>query len=47
MTIKELKEKLEILIEDGKKDYIIIFDGLMDIDDYGIYVDNERKEVWL
>nr|DAO18573.1 MAG TPA: hypothetical protein [Caudoviricetes sp.] len=47
MTVKELKEKLECLIEDGKEDYILIFDGLMDSDDYGIYADNERKEVWL
>lgn len=47
MTVKELKEKLECLIEDGKEDYILILDGLMYTDDYEIYVNNERKEVWL
>lgn len=47
MTIKELKEKLEILIEDGKEDYILIFDGLVVSVVYRFYIDNERKEVWL
>lgn len=47
MTVKELKEKLECLIEDGKEDYILIFGGLTDSDDYNIYVDNERKEAYL
>ncbi len=47
MTVKELKEKMECLIEDGKEDYILIFDGLIDSDDYGIFVDEKNKEVWL
>lgn len=47
MTVKELKEKLECLIEDDNGDYNIIFDGLMESDEYGIYVDKENKEVWL
>lgn len=47
MTVKELKEKLECLIEDGNQDYKIIFDGLLESEDYGIYVDNENKEVWV
>ena len=27
MTVKELKEKLELLIEDGKEDYTVFVDG--------------------
>lgn len=47
MTVKELKEKLECLIEDGKEDYLLIFDGLVVSVVYRFYIDNENKEVWL
>lgn len=45
MTVKELKEKLEILIEEGKGDYKI-FDGSY----YNIVVvevKDDYEEVWL
>lgn len=29
MTVKELKEKLEILIEDGKEDYTVFVDNFV------------------
>lgn len=29
MTVKELKERLEILIEDGKEDYIVFVDNFV------------------
>lgn len=45
MTVKELKEKLEILIEDGKEDYIVFVDYYHD--DFSVYVDNDKKEVEL
>ena len=45
MTVKELKEKLEILIEEGKGDYTI-FDGsyynIVTVD-----VNDEYKEVYV
>lgn len=45
MTVKELKEKLEILIEEGKADYKI-FDGsyynIVSVD-----VNDEYKEVYV
>ena len=45
MTVKELKEKLECLIEDGKEDYRICTDGFIEIN----YVDisDGDKEVWI
>jgi hypothetical protein len=45
MTVKELKEKLEILIEDGKGDYTVFVDYYHD--DFSVYVDNKKKEVEL
>lgn len=45
MTVKELKEIMECLIEDGKGDYIVLVDDLSD--KYVIYVDDENKEVLL
>ena len=45
MTVKELKEKLELLIEDGKEDYRICSDGFIEIK----YIDisDGDKEVYL
>lgn len=47
MTVKELKEKLEILIEEGKQDYTIIIDGLSESDGFDIDIDDNYKEVVL
>ena len=35
MTVKELKEKLEIIIEDGKEDYTVFVDNFVN----GFYED--------
>lgn len=43
MTVKELKERLEILIEDGKEDYTVYVD--INYDEYVFSVDDEKKEV--
>lgn len=43
MTVKELKEILECLIEDDKGSYPVFVDYYYG--DFGIYVDNEKKEV--
>lgn len=45
MTVKELKEILECLIEDNKGDYTIFV--FYYHDDFSVYVDNEKKEVEL
>lgn len=45
MTVKELKEYLEILIEDGKEDYIVYSDDLVIRND--IYIRDKEKEVYL
>ena len=45
MTVKELKEKLELLIEDGKEDYVVFVDCL--VDEYLFTVNDEEKEVYL
>lgn len=45
MTVKELKEKLELLIEDGKEDYIVYSDDLVIRND--IYIRDKEKEVYL
>lgn len=42
MTVKELKEILECLIEDDKGSYPVFVDYY---GDFGVYVDNEKKEV--
>ena len=46
MTVKELKEILELLIEDEKGDYSVFATGYYH-EDFGVYVDNEKKEVEL
>ncbi|MFU2363440.1 MAG: hypothetical protein ACM67R_06475 [Clostridiales bacterium] len=46
MTVKELKEILECLIEDEKGDYPVFATGYYD-EDFAVYVDNEKKEVQL
>lgn len=45
MTVKDLKEKLELLIEDNKGDYSIFVDYYHD--DFSVYVDDKKKEVEL
>lgn len=45
MTVKELKEKLERIIEDGKGDYTIYVN--IYCAEYEIFVDNEKKEVYI
>lgn len=45
MTVKELKEELELMIEDGKEDYTVYTDDLVDTDD--IYISNKNKVVYL
>jgi hypothetical protein len=46
MTVKELKEKLEIIIEDGKGDYKVCYldDNL---DEFVIAYSDRDKEVYL
>lgn len=45
MTVKELKEKLELLIEDGKEDYKVYVDEIFDL--VVVNVDDENKEVYV
>ena len=45
MTVKELKEILECLIEEGKEDYIVYSDDLVVRSD--IYIRDKEKEVYL
>ena len=45
MTVKELKEFLECIIEDGKEDYTVYVNELIDSDD--IYISNDNKVVYL
>lgn len=45
MTIKELKEELELMIEDGKGDYTVYSDDLVVRND--IYIRDREKEVYL
>ena len=45
MTVKELKEKLELLIEDGKEDYTVFVYYLAH--EYLFTVNDEEKEVYL
>lgn len=53
MTVKELKEILECLIEDGNGDYKILSDvyythyECCEIDKSEIFIDKENKEVWI
>ena len=45
MTVKELKELLECLIEEGKEDYTVYSDDLIVRSD--IYIRDKEKEVYL
>lgn len=45
MTVKELKELLERLIEDGKEDYVVYVDDLLD--EFLVYINDKNKEVIL
>ena len=47
MTVKELKEKLEILIEDGKEDYTIYVDNFVNdcFEDISIVVTDLYNEI--
>lgn len=45
MTVKELKELLECLIEDGKEDYKVYVDEIYDL--VVVDVDDEKKEVYV
>lgn len=48
MTVKELKEYLERLIEENKGDFKVLNDNtLYGIDDSNINIDEENKEIWL
>ncbi len=47
MTVKELKEKLECLIEDGNEDFIVLNDSLYELDESNIIINKENKVVWL
>ena len=42
MIVKELKEKLELLIEDGKEDYKVYED-----EECVIYINDKDKEVYV
>ena len=42
MTVKELKEKLELLIEDGKEDYAVFVN--IYCAEYEIFVDEEKRK---
>lgn len=42
MTVKELKERLEILIEEDKADYKVYED-----EEYVIYINDKDKEVYV
>lgn len=45
MTVKELKEKLEIIIEDGKEDYTVFVDIYNK--EFSLYVNDVEMEVYL
>lgn len=45
MTVKELKELLECIIEDGKEEYIVFGDEL--VEEYDIYISDKNKVVYL
>ena len=45
MTVKELKEKLELLIEDGKEDYVVYVEIYNS--EYLFDIDDDKKEVYL
>ena len=45
MTVKELKEMLEVIIIDGKGDYIVFADDMEDA--WVMHVNDDEKEVYL
>lgn len=47
MTVKELKEKLECLIEDGKEDYTVFVNNIEDefYQDFAVTVNEFYKEI--
>lgn len=47
MTVKELKEKLELIIEDGKEDYTVFVDNFDNdfYEDFVITVTDFYKEI--
>lgn len=45
MTVKDLKERLEMLIEEGKADYTVYSDDIVVRDEF--YIRNKEKEVYL
>lgn len=45
MTVKELKEMLEMLIMEGKEDYTVYSDDLVVRND--IYIRDKEREVYL
>ena len=45
MTVKELKEMLELIIMEGKEDYIVFADDTEDA--WLMYVNDEVKEIYL
>lgn len=45
MTVKELKEKLELLIEDGKEDYTVFID--IYINEFVMDINDKDKEIYL
>lgn len=45
MTVKELKEMLEMLIMEGKEDYTVFSDDLVVRNE--IYIRDKEKEVYL
>ena len=48
MKVKELKERLELLIEDGKEDYLVFVDDSEEFKDvYIFHVNDKDKEVYL
>ena len=48
MKVKELKERLELLIEEGKGDYTVFVDDSEEFKDvYIFHVKDEDKEVYL
>lgn len=45
MTVKELKERLELLIEDGKEDYTVFVDDL--VEECEFYVSDKHEVVYI
>lgn len=45
MTVRELKERLEILIMEDRADYTVYFDGVLK--ELIFYINDKDKEVYL